>query len=148
MKFNDIPIKVVKINNVDLDDSTKLNFINTQDNSKIGYIIFNKTNYIDSYMEEYEGIEICNIVEEYEPMSLEYIEVYDRYKNNGFGGFMMQYFVDNYMKQNVCILLRCAFGISDESMKNFMTNHLLIKFYEKYGFVEIPNTQYMVANLY
>ena len=148
MEYNGIKIKITKICDYNYDDSIKLIFKDIENNSEIGYIVFKEHNYDYEFSENYDGIEITNIVEEYEPMSIDYIEIYENYKQQGFGTFIMNYFVKKFMKDNVCILLKCAFGITDESVKQFMNNYLLLEFYKKFGFVQLPNSNYMVANLY
>lgn len=142
-----IKYKILIKNNIDYDDTIKIKFIDISNYCEIGYLSFREINYCDSYMMEFEGAEITNIVDEYEPMSIEYIEIHDEYKMKGFGTKLMEYFVQNYMQNNICILLKCSFGVCNE-FKNYSDNVILPAFYGKFGFVNVPNSNYMVANLY
>lgn len=139
MEFNNTNIEVKEIKNYDLSDETKLIFIDVDTDEPIGYIIFTEECFPESYTENYDGKEVCEIVDEYEPMSIDYLEVFDEYKGEGFGKFILQYTLDNYIQDKSCLLLKSAYNVINKDI----ANNMLDAFYTKFGFKHIPNSNYM-----
>ena len=141
MEYNDTNIEVKKIKDYNYSDETKLIFTDVDTGDTIGYIIFTEECFSDNYDERFDGQEVCEIVDDFLPMSIDYLEVLDTYKGGGFGKFIMQYTIDNYIQDNPCILLKCAFNVNANDKD--IANRNLIDFYEQFGFKCIPNSNYM-----
>ena len=132
--------------NTDYDDNWKLICFD-KSNMQCGHITFKMQSNPDDYDIIFDG-EVANIVDEYEPICLEYLVVEPKYRLKGIGKLLLQTFINYIVQDNTCILLKALFGVSKELQEKLDTD-VLPKFYESFGFKQIePNHNYYVLNLY
>ncbi len=78
-------------------------------------------------------------------MVLKQIYINDEYKLMGFGNLLMQYFVNQIVIDNICLLLKSSFSVNSK-LKEKLDEEVLPKFYEKFGFKQYENSNWYLLN--
>ena len=117
---------------------------NSKNNDEIGHLEF--SDYI-SYDEDDEFLSSNKFIELMENIAeilLVELYIYEKYRCNGFANILLEYFVNTYIKDKVCVLEVHAFGHNNSNVCNFYNINILPKLYGKYGFKKFMKSNYMV----
>ncbi len=130
----------------ELDEMWKLIVYDIKTNLEAGHITFLLKTYPGMYDYNTDGF-VAEIVDNFEPMCLEYLVVEPEYRLKGLGKFLLSTFINYIVQDNICILLKASFGVNKQ-LQELLDNKVLPKFYESFGFKKIePSHNYYVLNL-
>ncbi len=125
-----------------------IRYINTLNNEEIGYLEFSSSIYYDEQdTEEASTIYskyFIELMESVAELSLNELYIDEKYRKQGFANILLKYFCNTYCKNKICVVQYSAFGYTDNSVCEYHNKFVLPKLYNKYGFKQIDNTNYMV----
>ena len=140
--FHKIPYQIKLEYDYEISDTCTLKLIDTDINEEIGYI-----KYCEEEYEEISSIEKINeLIMDYYPMNLQYFYINEEYRLMGFGNLLLSYFVNNIVIDKPCILLKAAYNVCNEKLKELLNEKVLPMFYEKFGFQQYKNSNWYLLN--
>lgn len=138
--------------NQDVDDIVKITCYEKSTNTLVGYIniemIFSGSDFLSDDIDDETYDEIFDSNDEF--LFLQHIYVAPLYRRKGIGNFMLNKLFDEiipkiFPNQEYIVLYRSCYDISNYS-KTMFNEKVLKKFYESFGFEEIPSSKELPYN--
>lgn len=138
--------------NQDVDDIVKITCYEKSTNTLVGYIdiemIFSGSDFLSDDIDDETYDEIFDSNDEF--LFLQHIYVATLYRRKGIGNFMLKKLFDEiipktFPNQEYIVLYRSCYDISNYS-KTIFNEKVLKKFYESFGFEEIPSSEELPYN--